>query len=106
MCETHYTSLVNPLMLVLNPVTFLLPLNKQDSMQEINQIKTLGGCLFCAVSLRERGGENYGKLVITLSGDIHHIFDQNQNPIPPFLAPYGRPLYGLKWAFHLISKSN
>ena len=66
MNETHYTSLVTPLMLVLNPVTFLLPLNEQDSMQEINQIKTLSGCFICGVSLREKGGENYGKLVITL----------------------------------------
>jgi hypothetical protein len=39
MCETHYTSLVTPLMLVLNPVTFLLPLNDQDSKQEIKKEK-------------------------------------------------------------------
>ena len=52
MCETHYTSLVTPLMLVLNPVTYLLPLNEQDSKQEMMKTKTLGGDGFFAVRWR------------------------------------------------------
>ena len=61
MCETHYTSMYTPLMLVLNPVTLLLPLNEQDTKQEINKIKTLGGSLFCAVTFRERGRREISK---------------------------------------------